>query len=143
MTDAPTPATDSVNDETPHPQLVIDAMLDSMDDETGAETVQVDGIVHAYLINKAKVETHEEEVRAWLAQMDPNFHRQTGGGWSFLNLCNTKDGVLWTGSHQTMEMLVCMGIALGLVRYSMPKELWAILPGGMPYIEIDLVDKFA
>ncbi len=37
-----------------------------------------------------------------------------------------------------MEALVVLGIASGFVKYPMPREMWSALPGGMPYIVIDL-----
>jgi len=37
-----------------------------------------------------------------------------------------------------MEQLVCLGIAIGRVGYNLPKENWDILPGGVPYIVIDM-----
>jgi len=46
----------------------------------------------------------------------------------------TKDGTQWTGEQSICELLVCMSIGLKLMEYCMPKELWLILPGGVPYV---------
>lgn len=35
-----------------------------------------------------------------------------------------------------MEQLVSLGIGIKKVKYCMPKEMWSILPGGMPYFMI-------
>jgi len=59
-----------------------------------------------------------------------------GGGWSFLNLCSTKDEKQWTGLHERMEQLICLGMAIGKVSYCCPREMWPSLLGGMPYVRI-------
>lgn len=56
--------------------------------------------------------------------------------WSFLNLCTREDGTQWTGSHATMEQLVCLGVGAGKMKYLLPRSMWNILPGGMPYLAV-------
>ena len=102
------------------------------------DAVVVDGVLHTFGFNKARLESHREEVRAWLALLSPEFHKGGGGGWSFLNACFESGGVQWTGFHLRMEQLLTLGIGLGLAKWSLPREMWAILPGGMPYATIDL-----
>jgi hypothetical protein len=60
----------------------------------------------------------------------------SGGGWSFLNACVTKDGVQWTDLHRTVEALVVLGIAAGKVAWMLPRKIWSALPGGMPYFVV-------
>ena len=71
-----------------------------------------------------------------LDQLPAEFHEKTGGGWSFLNACNNRDGQQWTGLHETMEKLVMLGLATGHVAFLMPRDMWSVLPGGMPYFVI-------
>ena len=54
------------------------------------------------------------------------------GGWSFLNAHEDKDGVQW-GEHKVIEVLVCLGIAVGHARFLLPRKMWSMAPGGMPY----------
>ncbi len=69
--------------------------------------------------------------------MPEEFHENNpSGGWTFLNLCNDKNGNQW-GEHRNMEELVCLSIALNMGKYLMPKVLWGSLPGGMPYISFN------
>ena len=68
--------------------------------------------------------------------MPKKFNKNDSGGWSFLALCMDKNGEIW-GEHESVEELICLGIAIGMVGYSTPREMWSILPGGMPYIWID------
>lgn len=101
-------------------------------------TVIVEGITLKNVVfDKTKVEEHKETIRKFLEQIPHQFHQNSGGGWSFLNLCINKDDEQWTGFHSTMEMLTIIGIAAGFVSYTLPRDLWDALPGGMPYITIN------
>ena len=98
-----------------------------------SDVVLVEGIVRKWGFHPDRLEAHKEEVRNILALFPDEFMQGKGGGWSFLNLCNTKDGVQW-GEHPDMEALCCLAIGLGLGKWQMPKEMWSIFPGGMPYV---------
>ena len=50
--------------------------------------------------------------------------------------CNDKDGHQWTGLHLTMEKLFALGIGIERVKCLLPRELWKIMPGGMPYFMV-------
>ena len=47
----------------------------------------------------------------------------------------TKSGEQW-GEHMNIEQLLALGIATGQAGYPMPKEMWKMLPGGMPYFTV-------
>jgi hypothetical protein len=51
-------------------------------------------------------------------------------------MCQDKEDHQWTDFHQTMDELVCLGTAIGKLEYLMPREMWNVLPGGMPYIVV-------
>lgn len=72
-----------------------------------------------------------------LNELPMNFMQSGGQGWSFLNMCVDKNGNQWTGSHEIVDKLVCLGIASGYANFVLPRGMWKILPGGMPYIAID------
>jgi hypothetical protein len=72
-----------------------------------------------------------------LLQLPDSFQKDSGGGYSFLEACNNKDGNQWTGLHLRMEQLFSLGIATEQVSYCLPRENWSILPGGMPYLVVD------
>ncbi len=100
------------------------------------EMIEVQGITNRFGLHKERVNKHKEKIIKFLKELPENFFEGSGGGWSFLDLCNDKNGRLWTGEHRVMQSLVCLGIAIGKVRYTIPKEAWATLPGGMPYVTI-------
>jgi hypothetical protein len=97
--------------------------------------IEVDAIVSMVSFDKAKLADHAELILAMLLELPTEF-RQSAGGWSFLQACMDRHGDQWTGLHRTMARLFAMGIALGLVKSLMPRELWEALPGGMPYYVI-------
>ncbi len=72
-----------------------------------------------------------------LSQLPAEFMKDSGGGMSFLNMCNDKEGRHW-GEHRSMEELVHLGQAIGAVTCCVPKPMWTIFPGGMPYYIVDL-----
>ena len=94
------------------------------------------GVIMDFGFHPARLPTYKIEILDMLKQLPDSFMRSKGGGMSFLNACNTKDGVQW-GEHRNMEQLFALGEALKLVSYPMPKSMWNILPGGMPYIIIN------
>lgn len=92
-----------------------------------------DGVLHPAALHRGRLAGHADEVRAMLGELPEPFHAGTGDGWTFLNACEDRHGRQWTGAHLTMEQLFQLGEGLGLVKSLMPRELWDVLPGGMPY----------
>jgi hypothetical protein len=125
-----------------HADLVKNVFLDCMfrDEEVVdgvpiAEPVKVEGVVNNFGFHPTRLESHKEEIKSLLAELPKEFHQHTGGGMSFLNACVDKDGNQW-GEHRSIEQLMCLGIGVGAVMYCMPKEVWSVLPGGMPYFMV-------
>jgi len=109
-------------------ELVIDCLNGDHED-----ALVVEGIINTYGFSHEKIAAHKEEIRELLNDMPSDFHAGAGGGMSFLNLCMDKAGEQWA-EHPTMESLVVLGIAADMAHYSMPRNMWTVLPGGMPYI---------
>lgn len=105
--------------------------------ENTDDALKVEMIVNDYGFHPVRVQEHREEIVAMLDELPDEFKLSTGGGgWTFLNACNTKDGEQWTGLHKQMEALFALGIAVDYVSEVLPRALWEILPGGMPYYQI-------
>lgn len=100
------------------------------------EAIFVEGITMKFGFHKERVNKRKEKIIGFLKELPEQFSK--GGGWSFLNLCNDKDGQQWTGLQMIMQELVCLGIAIGKVKYLTPKDTWAALPGGVPYVAVSL-----
>ena len=97
-----------------------------------ASMVKVEGIVRIFGFNSERLESKRELVKEILDNLPDEFKE----GYTFLNLCMTKDGDFWTGTHFVMEELVALAIGLDLMEYCLPREFWSALPGSMPYVRI-------
>jgi hypothetical protein len=83
-----------------------------------------------------RLKGNETNISEMLNQLPDEFKKAGGGGMSFLNMCNDKDGNQWSDLHQTMDELVTMGIASEKASFLMRREMWSVLPGGMPYVVV-------
>lgn len=106
--------------------------------EDGANTdsaVISEGIVRNFgfnpeELNKPDVQAKLEEI---IQLLPVQFHTGGGDGWTFLNLPTTADGTQW-GDQAHAEELLCLAQALGMAGYCLPRDMWNILPGGVPYV---------
>jgi len=103
------------------------------EDENKSDPEIVEGIQTSFGFHKGRVAEHTKEISEMLAQLPLEFQEESGGGMSFLNACNDSDGEQWTGMHNIMDQLFVLGQACGKVKPLMPREMWKVLPGGMPY----------
>ena len=98
--------------------------------------IAIEGINNNYIFDKDKIDEYKSEIKNMIYQLPKSFMKDNGGGESFLNMCMREDGYQWTGLHVTMEKLMCLGIAAELCKYVVPREMWKVLPCGMPYIVV-------
>lgn len=106
---------------------------DEIENGIPGDVVIVDGILAKFGLNPLKLNANKEKILKIIQKMHPNFFQNTGGGWTFLNLCIDKDGVQW-GEHRDCEALIILAIAIDKCKYLLPRDMWSALPGGMPYI---------
>ena len=106
------------------------------DGEDTSTAVVVEGIVANVGFHPGRLAAAADEIRALLNELPEKFRENEGGGWSFLNACMDRHDHQWTGVHSTMEQLFLLGLASGQVECLLPRELWSVLPGGMPYYMI-------
>lgn len=120
--------------------IFLNSMLedsDIVDGKIPENTIKVEGITMNVGFNHDRLENNRDNVKAMLSELPEPFFKETGGGWSFLNGIETKDGEQWA-EHRNLEQLLTLGIGLGYVSFLMPRTMWAMFPGGMPYFQIDL-----
>lgn len=99
--------------------------------------VIVEGILSRFGLHPERLESHRTEVTEMLMNLPVGFRKSSGGGWSFLQGCQDRNDVQWTGFHMIVSQLFVLGMGLGLVSYLLPREMWSALPGEMPYLVID------
>lgn len=103
--------------------------------DTGTEFIGVKGVQVNVGFDPHKIEQHKEEITSLLDQLDDKFKENTGGGYSFMNVPFTKDGNQW-GEQTDGDRLMMLGMAIGRVKYLLPREMWKALPGSVPYYVI-------
>lgn len=108
---------------------------DDNPERTIDEHVLVEGIMVKVGFSPLNLTENKENIRSMLSQLPDTFMESKGGGWSFLNACMTRDGRQW-GEHKDMDALFILGIAVGLAKYLMDREMWTAFPGGMPYVVV-------
>lgn len=101
-----------------------------------SKVVKVDGVTNSFGLHRDRLEAHRSDVAGWIGDLPAEFLR-SGGGWSFLNLCQTRDGDQWTGMQSAAQELCVLAIGLGLAQWLLPREMWPALPGGVPYVAFD------
>jgi len=95
--------------------------------------VLAEGIMSNVGFHKERLNKNSDNIVSMLDKLPKEFQRDSGGGMSFLNACNDCNGNQWTGLHKIMEQLFMLGLAIGKVKCLMPRSMWKVLPGGMPY----------
>lgn len=104
------------------------------EEELKKKAIMVEGITNIFGLNPDRLEQAVPTILEYVKQLHPNFMEEgEGGGWSFLNLPFDKDGVQW-GEHMNAEQLYVLANAAGLAKFCMPRDMWKIFPGEMPYI---------
>lgn len=99
--------------------------------------VIVQGVMNKFGLHPGRLKEKREEIRELLAEVPDDFMRTGGGGMSFLNLCMDRHGNHW-GEHVNYEDLIVLGMGVGMVNYCVPRDMWSSLPGGMPYVTVDI-----
>lgn len=99
------------------------------------DAIVVEGILNKFGLHPGRVRSNREEIKDFVEMLPDTFKE----GWSFLKICFDKDGRQW-GEHRTAEQLVVLGLAAEYMEYLVPKEMWSMLPGGVPYIKVHTDD---
>lgn len=119
-------------------QAVIDLIEDClfMLDEPTENAVIAEGITTTFGFHPSRLSQHADDIAALLKELPEPFHSTTGGGWTFLNVCQDRNGNQWTDLHRLAECLICLGIATQKAHWTVPRGLWPVLPGKVPYVTI-------
>lgn len=106
------------------------------------EYIEIDGIMHVFRFDRHEIEARRSEIGELLLELPYSFRKSEAGGWSFLSACDDRHGTQWTGEHRMVELLFVLGQAAGYVELLTPRDMWSILPGGMPYYAVldDLIE---
>lgn len=100
--------------------------------------IGIPSVTRVFALNPSKVELHRSEIFTILRELPLEFWDQKSGGkdgYTFMSLPFDRDGNQWGGQLRADE-LMALGLATGYMRYMFSKEMWMMLPGGVPYLII-------
>lgn len=136
---------DELNSENVH-KIFQDCLFKQTEINNNAPTVEfnyVEGIKHKVLFSTERLNNNKMKIAKLIDMLpliplpEPILVGKSSVSslpQSFLCLCCDKNGRLWTGDHQTMEFLMVLGIACGIIEYAIPREKWGELAGSVPVI---------
>lgn len=107
-----------------------------VDGKPVVDPVVAEGVMLRVGFHPGRLVAAEGDIRALLAELSSDFFPAGGGGHSFLALCQDKYGSQW-GEHRDCDALLCLAIGIGAARFLFPRDVWTMLPGGMPYLVIE------
>ncbi len=104
------------------------------------DAIIVTGVVNDFGFHPGRVALHKEQVVNWVNGL-PIYQTCEGNAEDemvlFASACMDQDGFQWTDYHQRVEQLLSLGCAVGVLKLMYPKEIWGMLPGGMPiYLKV-------
>ena len=109
------------------------------DDNDTGEHVRAEGIQYTSGFHPVRIVESKNKILDLLHELPIQFQpidSGGGGGWSFGGACHDKNGNHWTGEHQIMDLLVMLGVGAGVAQWLLAREMWGILPGGLPYFGV-------
>ena len=114
-------------------EICLDSLFNEEELKEGVEYCPGYGVLHNFGFKPEKIEEYAEEVKDILSNLEEGFF--TPHGESFLKLPFDKMGQQW-GEHANAEELVLIGSATGYVDFSIPRIIWNLMPGSVPFITV-------
>lgn len=92
------------------------------------------GIITNVGFHPERLAGHADTIKALIKEVvKEEFYEDTDGGYSFLLLPIDRNENQW-GEQRNAEQLFLLAQALNLASFCLPREVWPMLPGGMPYV---------
>lgn len=107
--------------------------------------VIVKGINNEFGFHPERLEEKRDEIIALLKYLPDEFMSSVGRGWQFCYFDQKKGGIKgeednykWTESSVITEVLLCLGIGIGVIHFLSERKDWCEFPENSPYLIIDL-----
>ena len=107
-------------------------------DETFQGGIRVEAWMLAHTFSSKQLDKHREDIIKMLLALQPGYRTDIKGGGSVVSMIFRGDNSMWTDDHTDIEKLLALGLALNLVSFCAPRDKWAALPGGLPYVRIEI-----
>jgi len=111
----------------------------SQSEENTAVTIK--GIILSATFSVANLNAVKEDIVELIMQLPEGaFKGSKDNGLSFLTLCHDKDEEQWTSFHACVERLMMLAMCIQRCVFLMPRNMWKVLPGGLPYLLFNTED---
>lgn len=81
---------------------------------------------------------YREDVIRMLLSLHPGARVDEQGGMSVAMMTYRGDKTQWTDDMSDIDKLIALGMALGLVSFCATRDRWHTLPGGLPYVRVEI-----
>jgi hypothetical protein len=113
-----------------------EAELAAVEDREDLKPIKAPGITVSVGWHSQRIKENEANILDLLHQLPCGFQKDDpAGGLSFRAACETQKGIQW-GEHRDVELLFLLGLGIDAVEYLVPREMWRVLPGGLPYLRL-------
>lgn len=106
-------------------------VVDGCDQERNP--ISVYAVANNFKFDPEMLAQEKSHIEQLLSQLPEQFFN---GGWTFGDMFYNRDGDTWTGILPPMEYLLALGLAIGKISFTTPRDMWWRLPGGMPYVKL-------
>lgn len=106
------------------------------DDEDHSKFISAEGLTVKVGFHPERLNSYADEVHEILLNLPDSFQEGKGGGMSFLYMCMDKEEEQCM-EQPTAQELMLLGLGTGWVTLPLPRALWSVLPGGVPYVMVN------
>jgi hypothetical protein len=100
--------------------------------------VTVTGWLVRHTFSIRMLQKSREEIIRMLLSLPEGFRADIGRGGSVGLMVQRGNQTFWTGDMTDIEKLLGLGLASGLLNFCADRENWHKLPGGLPYVRIEI-----
>ena len=100
--------------------------------------VAVDAWMFRHTFSIRMLQRAREDIIRMLLSLPAGFRVDEREGGSVANMISRNDNSVWSTDLTDVEKLIALGMGVGLVTFCAPREKWHKLPGGLPYVRIEI-----
>jgi len=104
----------------------------------GLHRVEVTGWLLRHTFSVGQLQKSREEIIRMLLCLPVGLRADIGQGGSVGLMAMRASKSIWTKDMSDVEKLLALGIASGLMSFCAPRERWPNLPGGLPYVRVEI-----
>lgn len=102
------------------------------------KNITVSGVTLRHTFSTRMIQRYREDTIRMLLSLHAGFRVDEGQGGSMAMMNLRGNGTPWTNDISDVEKLVALGLASGLLSFCAPRANWSKLPGGIPYVRVEI-----